>query len=299
MKNVIFLYNPVSGEAEIVAQLDRIAMHYQRAGFVLTLFRITREHGLSNLAELIETLKPEHLLAAGGDGTINRLVNYLMHREITIPIGILPMGTANDFAHLIGMPDNLADACKAILGGQVRHLDMGRVNNRYFINVLSCGLFTEVSQKTPTALKNTFGKLAYYFSSIGELPSFRKMNIEVTADEISFRGSCLLLLVFNGRTAGNLRLANHSSANDGLLDVLIIKGENIVESIKNVFHFLMKRKDAAYPNDIVYFQTRKVHITNDQPTTDIDGERGPEFPLDIECLPGRLPIIVPEGVKHR
>lgn len=298
MKNVIFLYNPVSGEAQIVAQIDHISMHYQRAGFVLTLFRITRETGLSHLAELIGELKPDHLLAAGGDGTINRLVNYLKHRDVTIPIAILPMGTANDFAHLIGMPNNLSDACRAILNGKVQHLDMGRVNNRYFINVLSCGLFTEVSQKTPTALKNTFGKLAYYFSSISELPSFRKMNIEVTADETSFRGSCLLLLVFNGRTAGNFKLARHSSAEDGLLDVLIIKGENIVESIKNVFHFLMKKKDSAYPSDIVYFQTRKLHIENDQPTTDIDGEKGPDFPLEVECLPGSLPIIVPQEMEE-
>ena len=218
MKNILFLYNPVSGEAQIVSQLDRITMYYQRAGYAVTLFRITRDRGLSHLADLIQAHQPEHLLVAGGDGTINRLVNYLKHKNVTIPIAILPMGTANDFARLIGMPDTLSDACNAILNGEVRQLDMGRVNNRYFINVFSCGLFTDVSQKTPTAMKNTFGKLAYYVSSISELPSFRKMNIEVTADEISFKGSCLLLLVFNGRTAGNLRLASHSSAEDGLLD---------------------------------------------------------------------------------
>ncbi len=293
MKTVIFLYNPVSGEAQAVAQLDSIARYYQQAGYVLTLFRITRENGLSGLARLVEELKPEHLLVAGGDGTVNRLVNYLKHRVVEVPIAILPMGTANDFAHLIGMPDNLPAACRAILGGEVRRLDLGRIGDRYFINVLSCGLFTEVSQRTPTVMKNTFGKLAYYFSSIGELPSFRKMNIEVTADEISFRGSCLLLLVFNGRTAGSLRLAKHSSAEDGLLDVLIIRGENIVESIKNVFYFLMRKKVATYPNDIVYFQTRKLHIENDQPTSDIDGEKGPDFPLDIECIRNSLPVVVP------
>ncbi|MCH5305930.1 MAG: YegS/Rv2252/BmrU family lipid kinase [Rikenella sp.] len=294
MKRVIFLYNPVSGEAQIVAQIDSIASHYQQAGYTLTLYRITREKGLAGLGVLVGELQPEHLLVAGGDGTINRLVNYLKHRNIEIPIAILPKGTANDFAHLIGMPDNVDEACRAILAGSVRRLDMGRVGERYFVNVLSCGLFTEVSQKTPTVLKNTFGKLAYYFSSIGELPSFRKMHIEVQADEISFKGSCLLLLVFNGRTAGNLRLAKHSSAEDGLFDVLIIRGENIVESIKNVFYFLMKKKEAAYPSDIVYFQTRRLHIENDQPTSDIDGEKGPDFPMEIECLPGSLPVIVPQ-----
>lgn len=297
MKNILFLYNPISGEAQIVAQLDQIARHYQQAGYVLTLFRITREKGLSDLGTLIGELRPEHLLVAGGDGTINRLVNYLTHRNITIPIAILPTGTANDFSHLIGMPENLDDACQAILNGKTERLDMGRVNDRYFINVLSSGLFTEVSHKTPTALKNVFGKLAYYVSSIGELPSFRKMNITVEADELTFRGSCLLLLVFNGQTAGNLKLASHSSATDGLFDILIIRGENIVESVKNVFHFLMKRKGAAYPSDIVYFQTRKLHIENEHVTSDIDGEKGPDFPLDIECLPGALPVIVPRKAK--
>ena len=92
----------------------------------------------------------------------------------------------------------------------------------------------------------------------------------------------------------SLKLAKHSSVEDGLLDVLIIRGENIVENIKNVFHFLVKKKDAAYHSDIVYFQTRRLHIENDQPTTDIDGEKGPDFPLDIECLPASLPIIVPQ-----
>lgn len=295
MKQALFLYNPISGEAQSVAQLDRIAMHYQRAGYALTLFRITRERGLNDLAELVTTLRPEHLLVAGGDGTVNRLVNYLREHNLTLPLALLPMGTANDFAHLIGMSDNLDEACQSILKGQVRNIDLGRVNGTYFVNVLSCGLFTDVSQKTPTALKNTLGKLAYYVSSLGELPSFRKMNITVTSDEVTFRGSCLLLLVFNGRTAGNLKLARHSSAEDGVFDVLIIRGENIVESLKNVFHFLVKRKEAAYPSDIVYFQTRRLHIENDQPTSDVDGERGPDFPLDIECLAGGLPVVVPGG----
>lgn len=298
MKNVIFLYNPISGEAQIIAYLDKIAMHYQHAGYVLTLFRITKERGLSSLGKLVKALEPEHLLVAGGDGTVNRLVNYLRHKELTIPIGILPTGTANDFAHFLGMPDKISDAVKAILAGEVQNLDLGKVNERYFINVLSCGLFTDISQKTPTLMKNTFGKLAYYFSSIGELPSFKKMNIKVRADECTYEGKCLLFLVFNGQTAGNIRLARRSSASDGVLDVLIIKGENIVDSIRTGFNLLVK-PSPEYPKEIVYFQARKIHIENDQPTSDIDGEKGPDFPLDIECLPGQLPVIIPNVIKKK
>lgn len=206
LKNVIFLYNPISGEAQVVSQLDTIARHYQRAGYVLSLFRITREHELKGLSQLIEHLKPEHLLVAGGDGTINRLVNYLVNHDCLIPLALLPMGTANDFAHMIGMPNNLSSACRAILNGRLEYLDMGRVNDRYFVNVLSCGLFTDISQRTPTALKNTFGKLAYYVSSISEIPTFRKMNITVEADEISFKGTCLFLDWFRASEANDVKI---------------------------------------------------------------------------------------------
>lgn len=292
MRKVLFIYNPLSGEAQIAGLLDRIVLLYQKAGFTMSLFRITRERGLKELAAIIADLNPEHLLVAGGDGTINRLVNYLKHRDIEIPLGLIPSGTANDFANLIGMPGNPIEACRRVLAGSVQRLDLGRVGNRYFVNVLSSGLFTEVSHKTPTTLKNTFGRLAYYMSSLGELPMFRRINIEVQSEELSFRGSCLILLVFNGRTAGNLRLANQSSARDGVLDVLIIRGENIVESIKTVFHFLVKR-DANYPEDVVYFQTNKLRIESRDPalSSDLDGELGGVFPLDIECLPGALQLI--------
>lgn len=293
LKNVIFLYNPVSGDASAVEFLDKVTMHYQRAGYALTLFRITREKGLSKLAELIDSIQPEHLLAAGGDGTINRLVNYLKRRDKMVPIAILPMGTANDFARLIGMPDRLGDACKAILNGRLEHLDLGRVNDRYFVNIFSSGIFTDISQKTPTIWKNSFGKLAYYVSGLSELHSFKKMNISVKSQECSYRGTCLLLLVFNGRTAGNIKMAGHSEVNDGLLDVLIIKGDHLVESIKMALHVLVKRESGEYSNDIIYFQTQKLAIESDSPTTDIDGEEGPVFPLEIECLKGELPIIVP------
>lgn len=296
MKPIIFVYNPFSGDNHISTQLDPITALYQEAGFSMVLFRITREKGLRGLAGLVRSTDPAHLLVAGGDGTLNRLVNYLMEREVKVPLAILPTGTANDFAHMIGMKNASIKSCRSILSGEVREIDLGRVNGQYFLNVLSSGLFTDISQKTPAVLKNTLGKLAYYFSSLGELPSFRKINITVDSQDHSFEGKCLLFLVFNGRSAGNISLANRSQVDDGKLDVMIIKGDNIVESIKTAFHILMKRS-SEYPKDTVYFQTSRLTINSGEYTTDVDGERGPRFPLEIECLPGALPVIVPEKEK--
>ncbi|MEG2318981.1 MAG: lipid kinase, partial [Mucinivorans sp.] len=163
----------------------------------------------------------------------------------------------------------------------------------YFINILSSGLMTEVSQNTPTAMKNIFGRVAYYFSVMGELPSFKKINITMSepSGAVRFSGQCLLYMVLNGRTAGNLPMAVDASADDGLLEVLIFKGENIAATIGDLFHILVKQS-SDYPDDVVYFQSSRLKVTiKGLATTDIDGDKGSHYPLDIECLKGELQII--------
>lgn len=300
MKNVVFIYNPNSGERLILEYLDSIVNTYQKAGFLVTSIRISREIGFKPLIQLSQELSEiDHILLAGGDGTLNRLVNFMIRHKIDIPIAILPTGTANDFAMMLGMPRGVASGIKAIIGGTVKRVDIGRAAGRYFVNVFSSGLFTDISQKTPTMLKNTFGRVAYYFGSIGELPNFKKLNISVQSDELSYTGQCLLFMVFNGRTAGNFPLAVSSDTADGLLDVFIIKGSNIALTIHTLFHFLLQR-GSNYPDDVVYFQTNKLSVQmNPCAPTDIDGESGGDFPMDIECVPQAIRVIVPSVGRGR
>ena len=127
-----------------------------------------------------------HILIAGGDGTVNQVVNSMMRCNFKVPIAIIPAGTANDFAHVLGFPVSLEQTINMILDGEIKSVDLGVVNDTYFLNVLSAGLMTDISQKTPTLLKNTFGKLAYYMSSIQELPHFKKINIKMDSETVSF-----------------------------------------------------------------------------------------------------------------
>lgn len=295
MKNVIFIYNPISGEGEIVTYLDQINAIYQKHGYIVTYLRISRDTGYKSLQQLVETLTPAHILIAGGDGTINRIVNFMRNQHLTTPIAVLPTGTANDFAAMLSMPNNPLKALRAIINGKESKIDLGKVGERYFVNVLSCGLMCDVSQRTPTVLKNTLGKVAYYFSSISELPNFRRMKISIESQELSYNGQCLLVMIFNGRSAGAFKMAQNASIQDGMLDVLIIKGDNIVYTIGTLFHFLFQRK-GNYPDDVVYFRTNKLKVSLDgeNVATDIDGEEGGGFPLEVECLYRNLNVILPQ-----
>lgn len=291
MKKVKFIYNPFSGEGIITKNLDIIISKYQAQGYSIIPFRISTEQKLSEAFIDIDTTY-HHILGAGGDGTINQIINIMKKQNLNIPLAILPVGTANDFAKYIGMPFDIREACDKILNGDIKEIDLGKANDKYFINVFSFGLFTDISQKTPTHLKNIFGKMAYYLNGIKELPSFKKIDIKVISDEFSYEGNALIFFTFNGRTAGNINISYKSEINDGLLDVIILKGENLRLALLSFFEFF-KSEHLEKPKDIIHFKSEKflVEYFDNSLNSDIDGEPGPTSPIEITCIKNGLKLI--------
>lgn len=291
MKKVKFIYNPFSGEAVVTKNLDTIIGKYQAKGYTIVPFRISTEQSLEDAFLDIDS-SYHHILGAGGDGTINQIINIMKKKNLDIPLAILPVGTANDFAKYIGMPADIGSACDKILAGKIQEIDLGKANDKYFINVFSFGLFTDVSHKTPTHLKNIIGKLAYYLNGIKELPSFKKLDIKVTSDEFFYEGNALIFFTFNGRTAGNINISYKSEINDGLLDVIIVKGENIRSTLSSLLAFL-KLEHLEKPKDIIHFTTSDftVEYSDSSLESDIDGEVGPTSPIHISCIENGLKMI--------
>ena len=301
MRRVKFVYNPASGENMVTERLDDIIAVYQRKGYSIVPYRLTFEGNPDQEIAGDLDFSYHHILIAGGDGTVNYVVNLLKSRKIDLPIAVLPTGTANDFASMLDIPQDVGQACRRLLSGEIRRIDLGRANGLYFVNVFSCGLFTDVSQRTPTILKNTFGKLAYYVGGIGELSKLRKMHIRITTDGGDFSGSSLIFFVFNGKTAGQLRLAYLSEPDDGLLDVLIVKGDYPLETVRTVFQYMAmsrSRPASTYPSGIVHIRCSRLSAESVTPeTTDIDGQPGPAFPLEITCEKGALRVLCPKAGK--
>ena len=292
MRYVLFLYSPYSGDNRILNYLDIIIEKYQSRNFSIIPYRITDSIDVDSILNNTK-LDIHHILIAGGDGTVNHIVNSMMRCNFRVPIATLPAGTANDFAHVLGFPTNLSQTINMILDGEIKNIDLGIVNDKYFLNVLSAGLMTDVSQKTPTLLKNTFGKLAYYMSSIQELPRFKKIHIKIDSETVSFDDTALMFFVFNGRTAGSMNIAYKSDIADGLLDVLIFKGHNIVDTIGTVFHFA-SGMETSYPRGVLYFKASSITITSEANIRlDIDGEQGPTLPISIKCIKDGIQVIVP------
>ena len=292
MKKVRFIYNPYSGENIILHELDKVMKLHQEKGYQVVPYRIQKDKDIDEAFDIIDK-DYNYVLVAGGDGTVDSVVNAMMNRGIDLPIGILPVGTANDFGKFIGIPSDVTKACNQILESEPKAADIGKINDKYFINVASSGLFTDVSQKTDLNLKNTIGKLAYYLKGIEEIPNFRRLKVHLKSKEVDFDGEMYLILVFNGQTAGNFKLATRADVNDGYLDVIMIKAVPIIE-ILPLFIKILKGEHLD-SDKVIYFKTDDILIESEEDiVVDIDGEKGPDFPLRIRCIKGGIKVL---GIK--
>ncbi|MDU4939561.1 MAG: YegS/Rv2252/BmrU family lipid kinase [Clostridium sp.] len=292
MKKVRFIYNPYSGENIILHELDKVMKLHQEKGYQVVPYRIQKDRDIDEAFDIIDK-DYKYVLVAGGDGTVDSVVNAMMNRGINLPIGILPVGTANDFGKFIGIPSDVTKACKQILESEPKAVDIGKINDKYFVNVASSGLFTDVSQKTDLNLKNTIGKLAYYLKGIEEIPNFRRLKVHLKSKEVDFEGEMYLILVFNGQTAGNFKLATRADVNDGYLDVIMIKAVPIID-ILPLFIKILKGEHLD-SDKVIYFKTDDILIESEEDiVVDIDGEKGPDFPLRIRCIKGGIKVL---GIK--
>ena len=285
MKQVLFLYNPQSGKGKIEKDSQAIGEMFRQAGYSIVDGPIDFSRNPFNGHETVDLV-----VVAGGDGSVNFVLNAMKRKGLDIPIGVIPAGTANDFAGALGMSPEPLVAARQIASGVEQRVDCGRVNDLYFVNIFSFGIFTTTSQRTPDERKHRIGRLAYIIEGVKEVTSMHAVPLEIEADGERFDLRSLMVLIFNGETAGGFHLARRSSIRDGLLDCILLEKKNILHSTFAMGQYLL----GGNPKIVRHLQARRIDIrsTVNEPT-DVDGQRGAEFPLHIECLPGALRVQCP------
>ncbi len=287
----LLIYNPVSGNRTFKNNLDYVIAEFQKKDFLVTPYRIM---GIESLERMISGLSKNdynRILIAGGDGTIHQVVNSLIRNDIDAPLGIFPVGTANDYAQYFSLPKTIEEMTKNALGNDYIYSDVGSVNNRYFINVASLGVLIDISQKTDTRAKSSLGVLAYYIKGLEELPNMKPFRITLKSDQMNFSGEIFFMLIMNGKSAGGFKkIAPLSSINDGLLDVYIFKKCPLYELMPLLIKVF--NGEHLHSTYVSFFQTEKLSVfSQDNVGTDLDGEKGPCFPLHIQNVQNKLRIL--------
>ena len=283
MKQAVFLYNTQSGKGKVARNVEAICTVFRAYGYETTPQLIDFGANPFDGNEAIDLM-----VVAGGDGTVNYVVNAMKGKGLDIPVGVVPSGTANDFARALGMSCEPLEAARQIASGSIDRVDVGCVNGLWFVNIVSFGIFTTTAQRTPDKRKHRIGKLAYIIEGVKEFRSMHAVPLEIEADGERFDLRSLMVLVFNGETAGGFHLARRSSIKDGLFDCILLEKKNFFRSTLAMCRYLA----GGQPKIVRHLQAQTIDIrsTVNEPT-DVDGQKGAEFPLHIECIAGGLRIM--------
>jgi diacylglycerol kinase (ATP) len=230
------------------------------------------------------------IVAAGGDGTINAVVNGIAGLDVSL--GILPMGTANVFAGELGLtPHQLEQSWDVIEQGFTRTIDLATVNDRYFVQLAGIGLDALAVQETDLNVRRSIGPISYLFAA-AQIIGRRAPRLEICFDDSETMGGCFVL-VGNGRFYGGLLTFFPSAKNDdGLLDVLVFKHQGYLDIIRYLQGVLVGNH--AQFDDIEYRQVHALRVTSDRSVpVEIDGEVALQTPAQFRVAPHRLRVLVP------
>jgi len=297
LKKLKLFYNPFSGDKSFKHSIDEAVRVFQRAGFETHLCRGEKP---GDVAENIAQTDPDFYdayVVSGGDGTINIAANAMLNHGHDVPVGIIPSGTANDLATYLKIPKEISKAAKVITDGRIVPCDVGSANGRYFINVCAGGLFTNVSNQIDREFKNTLGKFAYYIEGLGQLSGISPLPVRITNSTDVFTEEIYLFLVLNTSGTGGFNdISPESSVSDGLFEFIAIKARPLRELA--VLMVKMLKRDIINDSNIIYFKDEYIKIEplfEDEKffVTDVDGEKGPEMPIEIRNLRNRLRIFMP------
>ncbi len=287
--------NPNAGRGAAGGSLSHVVSSLERAGWSIDVALTVAPRDATALA--FEAVKQgvDAVLAAGGDGTINEVIQALAGSETAL--GYLPFGTVNIWARELGMPLSPVHAAESLVSGRIEQIDLGRANDRYFLLMAGFGFDGEVVRRVRRLerFKGRLGILPYVAAGMFSAPLFRGSDIELRYDGIIRRVEALMLVLGNTRLyGGRFHLTPKAVANDGWLDLCIIKGRGPLDLARQSLPVLISGS-VSY-SDVEMLRVRELSVRADEPVPyQLDGELCGHTPVQLRVVPKALRVIVPEA----
>jgi diacylglycerol kinase (ATP) len=299
MKRARIIYNPTSGRELFKRHLPEVLQKLEQSGYEASCHATTGAGDATNAARIAVERKFDVVVAAGGDGTINEVVNGLAEQEYRPKLGIIPVGTTNDFARALSVPRTIEEATNIICEGETLPIDIGKMNDQFFINIAGGGRLTELTYEVPSKLKTMLGQLAYYLKGMEILPSIKPAYVEIEYDGKFFEGEIMLFLVCNTNSVGGFeKLAPSSNFSDGMFDLLILKKTNLADFVR--IASLALKGDHLNDSSIIYTKANRIKVSStDKMQLNLDGEYGGLLPGEfINCYQHLNVFVSKEKIKQ-
>ena len=292
-QRALLLVNPHARQGE--AARSQVIQQLQQQGFELV-----EESGEDpqRFPDLIRHYHQEInlVIIGGGDGSVNAAVPGLL--DTNLPLGILPLGTANNLARTLKIPPSVSEACHIIAEGQVQRIDLGWVNGHYFLNIASLGLSAEINQRVTKHLKRRWGVLAYMATGLQVIWQVRPFGVEIQWNNQSIQVKTLQITVANGRYYGSgLVIADDATIDDERLDLHSLEIQHWWEILPLIPSAM--RGKSVIGRGVRTIEAKEFNLYTKTPyPINTDGERTTKTPAQFRVLPHRLSVFMPSSIKQ-
>lgn len=293
---ILLIVNPVSGRMALRQKLWQVINKFCAAGYLPTVF-FTQKKG--DALEIASTCGNEYsrIVCAGGDGTLNEVINGLLKNPVKHILGYIPVGTTNDLANSLGIPKDILAAADAVIDGNCTTIDVGMFGDKVFNYIASFGAFTEASYTTPQEVKNAIGHAAYLIEGIKSLSNIRSYKVKFSFETgTEIEDKFIFAAVSNTTSVGGILKLDENlvALNDGLLEVLLVKEPGNIVELQKIISELLTQK---FSGDLVsLYHTGALTVETDEEidwTLDGEHQKGSKN-VYIRNLRQSVSLIIPK-----
>ncbi len=295
VKRARLIYNPTSGQEIIKKNIAEVLDVLEDVGYETSAYQTTPEP-LSAQKEAERAAKAgfDLIVAAGGDGTINEVVNGVAPLEDRPRLAFIPTGTTNDYARALKIPmGNPVEAAKIIAKNQTIKMDIGRAfGNKYFINIAAAGTLSELTYRVPSEAKSRLGYFAYVAKGAEMLPRSKSRKVRITHDHGVFEGRISLMFAALTNSIGGFeQIAPDAKLDDGNFTLILVKTAKLFEMLALLIQAINGGQHVTDVN-VEYLKTSKLKLevldSKEPFMLNLDGEYGGDTPVELEVFHNHL-----------
>ena len=297
MENVLLVINPVSGRQKARGILYRIVDFLSKNNCKTTVF-VTAHSGHATELVRQHSADVDKIICCGGDGTLNEIFSGLVEIGQKTPVGYIPTGTSNDIARSLGFNYTVRQLLDISMFGRVQELDIGRFNDsRYFSYVTSFGAFSKASYETPQWLKNSMGRVSYFFYALSELAEIHPQFTKVIADGRVIEGDFVLGTVSNSTVFGGMEIFPKGSVglDDGKFELLLVKPLKRPKDLQAILQGMIMHQ--YNEETVIFLKAKSISFEfNEKVPWTVDGEyAGAMTHVNIENIKSSAKVLIGVG----
>jgi YegS/Rv2252/BmrU family lipid kinase len=293
--SAVIIANPVSGVLPVQAhRLHETLTFLQSHGWQVELWYTQAPGDGSNLARKAVDQGMDIVIAAGGDGSINDIIQGLVGTKTAL--AVLPTGTVNVWAREMGIPFDAQRACQVLINGQVRRMDVGWVNGRYFLLMVGIGIDGQITRAVEHKPLKRLGVLGYALAALWFGPGYKGFPVVVNNNDVVVRTRALQVFVGNTQLyAGAFKFTWQARLDDGLLDLVIVRKRSLPGRIIVLSDFILRRDQRR--RWVRYEQVKSIQIDTPKPVAyQIDGDSGGQTPAVLTVAQKALKVMLPQKI---